>query len=64
MILCETMATATKHLRQEGTPRQVRGHKFPGPITLCGLRAAFDLEEGAESANCNECLFALSEETL
>jgi hypothetical protein len=55
LIVCETLAAITTHLRIVG-PEGVRlsGH-WPRPKTLCGMEASWDTRLPLEAARCREC---------
>lgn len=62
MVVCETMAAITTHLRvvDDEHPIRLSGHSVP-PATLCGMSAAWDTQLPLNATRCNACRLKAAE---
>lgn len=66
LVICETVAAITTHLRRVTPEHPVRlgGHPSPKPLTLCGRDVGWDTQipvrgpDGAVECGCRRCLRA------
>jgi len=60
LIVCETVAAITTHLRELADDEEpnYHGHRTPAPKTLCGVGMGWDTRLPIESARCLGCLVA------
>ena len=68
LVVCETVAAITTHLRRvtPGHPVRLSGRPSPQPLTLCGNKAAWDTRipvrrqdrGGSVDVGCRDCMLA------
>ena len=58
LIVCETVAAITTHLREleDAEEPNYHGHRTPAPKTLCGSDVGWDTRLPMGSARCRVCL--------
>lgn len=63
LIVCETVAAITPHLRvvTVNHPENYHGHATPKPKALCGAFVAWDTKLTLEAARCASCILVASQ---
>lgn len=58
LVVCETTAAITTHLRElrDGEEPNYHGHKHPQPQTLCGWRVGWDMKIPVGQEECMKCI--------
>ena len=57
-VTCESVASIVIHVRKLTTdhPKSLGGHAMPAPMSLCGMKMAWDCRSKTEAATCRDCI--------
>lgn len=61
MVVCETVAAITLHLREPTKDQPVNyGGSDGKTLTLCGMKVGWDTKIPVSQARCSKCILALT----